>query len=65
MFDDDPFAPAKVKAASLAAELETASVEDLEKRIIALKEEILACEAAIGRKKAQRSAADSLFSGRS
>jgi uncharacterized small protein (DUF1192 family) len=63
MFDDDPFAPFKPKAIPLALQLENASVEELEKRIFALKAEISECEAAIVKKKAQRSAADSLFGG--
>ncbi len=60
MLDDDPFAP-KPKAVPLATQLENASVEELEKRITALKAEISACEAAIVRKKAQRDAAAALF----
>lgn len=65
MIEDDPFAPSKPKAAPLAAQLETASIEELEARIVALRSEIAQCEAAIVSKRAQREAADSLFGGRS
>ena len=61
MFDDDPFAPPVKKPVSLEAQLETASVGDLEARIERLKAEIGMCERAIAAKKAQREAADSVF----
>lgn len=61
MIDDDPFgAPAK-KPISLEAQLETASIGDLEARIQKLQAEIVLCQEAIARKKAQRAAADSVF----
>ena len=44
MLDDDPFAPAPKKALSLEAQLETASIGELELRIEKLKQEIAACE---------------------
>lgn len=61
MLDDDPFARPAPKAVPLAAQLENASVEELEKRILALNDEISACETAIVKKKAQRDAAAALF----
>lgn len=64
MFDDDPFAPPVKKALSLEAQLETASIGDLEARIERLKMEIGACEKAIAAKQAQRAAADSVFGAR-
>lgn len=64
MLDDDPFAPAPKKALSLEAQLENASIGDLETRIEKLKQEIVACEQAIKAKRAQREAADSVFGGR-
>jgi len=64
MFDDDPFAPPAKKPLSLEAQLENASVGDLEARIERLKAEIGMCERAIAAKKAQRAAADSVFSAR-
>lgn len=64
MLDDDPFAPATKKALSLEAQLETASIGELELRIEKLKQEIAACEQAIKAKRAQREAADSVFGGR-
>ncbi|MFT3727698.1 MAG: DUF1192 family protein [Terricaulis sp.] len=64
MFDDDPFAPPAKKPVSLEAQLENASVGDLEARIERLKAEIGMCERAIAAKKAQRAAADSVFSSR-
>ncbi|HVV34620.1 MAG TPA: DUF1192 domain-containing protein [Vitreimonas sp.] len=64
MFDDDPFAPPVKKPVSLEAQLETASVGDLEARIERLKAEIGMCERAIAAKKAQREAADSVFGAR-
>lgn len=64
MFDDDPFAPPAKKPVSLEAQLENASVGDLEARIERLKAEIVMCERAIAAKKAQRAAADSVFGGR-
>jgi uncharacterized small protein (DUF1192 family) len=64
MFDDDPFAPPAKKPVSLDAQLENASVGDLEDRIERLKGEIGMCERAIAAKKAQRAAADSVFGSR-
>jgi uncharacterized small protein (DUF1192 family) len=64
MLDDDPFAPPPKKALSLEAQLETASIGELETRIEKLKLEIGACEQAIKAKRAQREAADSVFGGR-
>jgi len=61
MFDDDPFAPPVKKPVSLEAQLENASIEDLESRIERLKTEIIQCERAIAAKRAQRDAADSVF----
>ncbi|MGE0740696.1 MAG: DUF1192 family protein [Hyphomonadaceae bacterium] len=60
MFDDDPFAP-RPKAIPLEAQLENASIDDLEARIARLKAEIVLCEQAIAAKRAQRAAADSVF----
>ncbi len=64
MHDDDPFAPAPKKAVPLEVQLENASIDELEKRIVSLQDEIAQCEAAIVRKRAQRSAADSVFGKR-
>lgn len=64
MLEDDPFAPPVKKALSLEAQLETASIGELEARIEKLKLEIGACEQAIAAKRAQRAAADSVFGGR-
>lgn len=63
MIDDDPFAPPAKKPVSLEAQLENASIEDLEARIERLKGEILQCEAVIKAKRAQRAAADAVFGG--
>lgn len=65
MFDDDPFGAAPKKPLSLEAQLENASITELEARIESLKAEILACEAKIAAKRAQRSAADAVFGARS
>jgi uncharacterized small protein (DUF1192 family) len=64
MIDDDPFAPPVKKPVSLEAQLENASVGDLEARIERLKAEIGMCERAMAAKKAQRAAADSVFGAR-
>ena len=64
MIDDDPFAPAAKKALSLEAQLENASVDELEARIERLKAEILQCERMIVSKRAQREAANSVFGAR-
>lgn len=61
MLDDDPFAPPVKKPMTLEAQLEIASIDELEARIEHLKGEIDACEQAIGAKRAQRAAADSVF----
>lgn len=64
MLEDDPFAPPAAKPVSLEAQLENASIEDLEARIVRLRGEIVQCEQAIAAKKAQRAAADAVFGGR-
>jgi uncharacterized small protein (DUF1192 family) len=64
MLDDDPFAPPIKKAASFEAQLENASIGDLEDRIERLHAEIALCERAIAAKRAQRAAADSVFGAR-
>jgi len=64
MIDDDPFAPPAKKPVSLEAQLENASIGELEARIEKLKAEIAQCEAAIAAKRAQRAAADAVFGGR-
>lgn len=64
MLDDDPFAPPVKKAGSLEAQLESASIGDLEDRIERLHAEIALCERAIAAKRAQRAAADSVFGAR-
>ncbi len=61
MFDDDPFAAPAKKVVSFEAQLENASVEELEGRIEQLKAQIVACEQAIASKRAQRAAAESVF----
>ena len=43
-FDDDPFAPPAKKALSLEAQLENASIDELETRIEKLRAEIAQCE---------------------
>jgi uncharacterized small protein (DUF1192 family) len=60
MFDDDPFAPPPKKLVAL----DLMSIDELEARIEALTLEIAKCEEVIASKRAQRSAADTLFSGR-
>lgn len=64
MLDDDPFAPPVKKPLALEAQLENASIEDLEARIESLKREIQLCEKAIASKRAQRAAAESVFGAR-
>ncbi len=64
MLDDDPFAPAAKKPMPLQAQIENASIDDLEDRIECLKAEIVMCEKAIAAKRAQRAAADSVFGAR-
>lgn len=64
MIDDDPFAPPAKKPMSLEAQLENASIGELEGRIERLRAEISACEKAIQAKRAQRAAADSVFGAR-
>jgi uncharacterized small protein (DUF1192 family) len=64
MIDDDPFAPPPKKPLSLEAQLENASIGELESRIERLKAEIAQCERAIAAKRAQRAAADSVFGAR-
>ena len=64
MFEDDPFAPPAKKPMSLQAQIENASIDDLEDRIERLKAEITVCERAIAAKRAQRANADSVFGAR-
>jgi uncharacterized small protein (DUF1192 family) len=64
MFDDDPFAPPAKKPVSFEAQLENATIGDLEDRIESLKAQIALCEKAIAAKRAQRAAADSVFGAR-
>ena len=64
MIDDNPFAPAPRKPLSLQAQLENASITELEDRIERLRAEIAQCERAIQAKRAQRAAADSVFGTR-
>ena len=64
MFEDDPFAPPVKKPLSLQAQLENASITELEARIERLRDEIGQCERAIQAKRAQREAADSVFGAR-
>lgn len=64
MIDDDPFAPPVKKAVPLEQQLEVASIDELEFRIQKLRAEIALCEEAIGKKRAQREAADSVFGAR-
>jgi len=64
MIDDDPFAPPVKKAVPLEQQLENASIDELEHRIERLKSEIAACEKAVAAKRAQRSAAESVFGTR-
>lgn len=61
MIEDDPFAPPARKPVPLEAQLENASIGELEDRIERLRFEIAACEKAIAAKRAQRAAADSVF----
>jgi uncharacterized small protein (DUF1192 family) len=65
MFDEDPFAPAVRKPGSLEAQIENASIGELQERIERLRAEIAACERAIAAKQAQRAAADSVFGAHS
>lgn len=65
MVDDDPFSAPVKKPLSLEAQIETASVDELEARIGRLRAEIALCESAIAAKRAQRAAADSVFGGSS
>ena len=64
MIEDDPFAPPVKKALSLEAQLENASIGELEDRIERLRSEIVQCERSIAAKRAQRAAADSVFGAR-
>lgn len=64
MIEDDPFAPPVKKAVPLQQQLEVASIDELEVRIQKLKAEIVQCEEAITKKRAQRAAADSVFGSR-
>ncbi|MGE3142498.1 MAG: DUF1192 family protein [Hyphomonadaceae bacterium] len=60
MLDDDPFAPPAKKQQTL----DLMSIDELEARIEALNADIEACRQAIAAKRAQRNAADSIFSSR-
>jgi uncharacterized small protein (DUF1192 family) len=64
MIDEDPFAPAIRKPASLESQIENASIAELTERIERLQAEIRACERAVAAKQAQRAAADSVFGAR-
>ena len=64
MVDDDPFTAPVKKPLSLQAQLDNASIGDLEDRIENLRAEIALCERAIAAKRAQRAAADSVFGAR-
>lgn len=57
--DEEPVLVRKAQA------LDQMSIDELELRISQLKAEILACEAEIEKKKAQKRAADALFGGNS
>lgn len=57
--DEEPVLVRKTQA------LDQMSIDELELRIGQLKAEILACEAEIEKKKAQKRAADALFGGNS
>ncbi|AXE65937.1 MAG: DUF1192 domain-containing protein [Hyphomonas sp.] len=57
--DEEPVLVRKAQA------LDQMSIDELETRIGQLKAEILACEAEIEKKKAQKRAADALFGGNS
>lgn len=57
--DEEPVLVRKAQA------LDQMSIDELEMRIGQLKAEILACEAEIEKKKAQKRAADALFGGNS
>jgi uncharacterized small protein (DUF1192 family) len=58
MIDDDPFgSPLKRPVVTL----DLMSIDELEAKIAALKEEIAACEKAIAAKRQQRAAADAIF----
>lgn len=58
MIDDDPFGSPLKKT---PVTLDMMSIDELEARIVALRAEIEACEAAIAAKRKQRSLADSVF----
>lgn len=64
MIEDDPIPGPLRKQPSLEQQIETASIEDLEARIVRLRAEIAQCERAIASKRAQRAAADSVFGPR-
>jgi uncharacterized small protein (DUF1192 family) len=64
MLEDDPLSPSAKKPLPLEAELENASIGELEARIERLKGEIVLCEKQISAKRAQRNAAESVFSSR-
>lgn len=59
MFDEEPILTNRQQT------LEQMSVDELEARIVALKEAIMACKTTIEKKKSQKSAADALFGGES
>ena len=64
MLDDDPLPVSALKPPSFEAQLENASIGELESQIERLRAQIAQCEAAIAKKQAQRAAADSFFGGR-
>lgn len=55
MFDEERPAPKPALA------LDLLSIEDLEARVVALRDEIAHCEALIGKKRAVREAANAMF----
>jgi uncharacterized small protein (DUF1192 family) len=65
MIDDETTPISVRKPVSIEAQLENASIDELEQRIAALRAEIALCEKSIASKRAQRAAADSVFGARS
>jgi uncharacterized small protein (DUF1192 family) len=65
MIEDETNPISVRKPVSLEAQLENASIEELEQRIASLRGEIALCEKSIASKRAQRAAADSVFGARS
>lgn len=62
---DDEQSPLSKKPLPLQAELDLASIDELNARIARLREEIALCEQTIEAKRRQRSAADAVFGSRS